>query len=545
MAPDPALPPSDLHVADNAIQLSLDDAAHHPRSSATWGCSYERYDAQSSSASASTRRWGIYDLGIVGNVTESSDTTPSFSIVTGTGRLVNKRRNAGFTLSQLLPWGGIASTGFSLFRQESNSKDIPINPTYTGNLDFGYTQPLLRNLGLMATEYRIKLAQIDDSISREDLEVVVANTLQATENAYWNLAQARKEVEVANEALSLAQDLHHMNEVRVQVGTLAKLELVQSEVGIATRKEAIILAQAAQGNAEDALRQLLHVEEGSMWTLPIVPTTKPDTSALNIDLAHALDAAVAARPEVKSQTMILDRRSTDVAYLRNQTLPRLDLVTGYGYNGGNALVTRDASGNLIPVAGGVSDVLDQLRTHDLPGWSVGLQLAYPLQNRQARAAKAIAEVKPRPGQDADGPAPGGGAHGGAPRRPRRDHGLPGDRFGQRVDATRREEPRRRAQALRERALHELPGTRDPGRSHGGTLTAGRRGGRLPPLDRRVLPLDRHSARRGRRGIERPPARRAPQPFQLRHRGARRQVTGSLQPRRTPGSLRPGIDHDVG
>jgi outer membrane protein len=391
MAPDPNLPPTNLTVGDNAIQLSLDDALSISLQR-NLGLLVQRYTREQFRLGID-EALGIYDLGIVADATTSSDTTPSFSFISGTGRLVTKRRSTGFTLSQLLPWGGVASTGFSLFRQESNNKDIAINPTYTGNLDFGYTQPLLRNLGRIATEYRIRLAQIDDSISREDLEVVVANTLQATENAYWNLAQARKEVEVANEALSLAQDLHHMNEVRVQVGTLAKLELVQSEVGIATRKEAIILAQAAQGNAEDALRQLLHVEEGGMWTLPIVPTTKPDTSAVNIDLAQALDTAVAERPEVKTQSMILDRRATDVAFLHNQTRPRLDLITAYGYNGGNALVERDpATGQLIPVAGGVSDVLDQLRTHDLPGWSVGLQLAYPLQNRQARAAKAIAEV---------------------------------------------------------------------------------------------------------------------------------------------------------
>ena len=36
----------------------------------------------------------------------------------------------------------------------------------------------------------------------------MATTLQLVENAYWDLVRARKDVEVAEESLRLAQDLH-------------------------------------------------------------------------------------------------------------------------------------------------------------------------------------------------------------------------------------------------------------------------------------------------------------------------------------------------
>src|SRR6185503_15111226 len=138
----------------------------------------------------------------------------------------------------------------------------------------------------------IRIARLNSDISKEVFEQQVASTLQLVENAYWDLVQARKDVEVAEESLRLAQDLHRMNKVRVDVGTLAPLELVQSEVGIATRQESIILAQQTRDNAEDTLRQLLHLEEGELWNLPIIPTTPPETPATQVDLDAAITTAL-------------------------------------------------------------------------------------------------------------------------------------------------------------------------------------------------------------------------------------------------------------
>jgi outer membrane protein TolC len=387
--PDPSLPPSGVPVADGAIQLALDEAITTALQR-NLGLLVERYDRNQFRLRID-ESLGIYDLQLAGQGFEQSETSPATSRLAGEDIVTTKQRNFNLSADQLLPWGGVVTPTFNLFRQESNNRDVALNPLYASDLDFIYTQPLLRNLGRLATERGIRIARLNSDISREVFEQQVAATLQLVENAYWDLVQARQEVEVAEESLRLAQDLHRMNRVRVDVGTLAPLELVQSEVGIATRQESIILARQAMENAEDTLRQLLHLEEGELWNLPIVPTTPPESPAPQIDLATAITTALQERPELRNQQLQLDLRALDVAYFRNQLLPRLDLTARYGYNGIGGTVRNPVTGEIIQT-GGASDAIRQVRDRDFDGWRVQLDLAFPLQNRTARAQKAIADV---------------------------------------------------------------------------------------------------------------------------------------------------------
>jgi outer membrane protein len=387
--PDPDLPASGVPVADGAIQLSLDEAVTTALER-NLGLLVERYDRNAFRLRID-ESLGIYDLLLGAQAFEESETSPATSRLAGESILTTKRRNFNVSADQLLPWGGVVTPSFNLFRQESNNRDVALNPLYVSDLDFVYTQPLLRNLGRLATERGIRIARLNSDISKEVFEQQVATTLQLVENAYWDLVQARKEVEVAEESLRLAQDLHRMNRVRVDVGTLAPLELVQSEVGIATRQESIILAQQTKENAEDTLRQLLHLEEGELWNLPIVPTTPPETPVPQIDLDAAIATALVERPELRNQELQLDLRELDVAYFRNQMLPRLDLTARYGYNGIGGTVRNPVTGEVIQ-SGGASDAIKQVRDRDFDGWRLQLDFAFPLQNRTARAAKAIADV---------------------------------------------------------------------------------------------------------------------------------------------------------
>lgn len=391
-APDPQLHPSSLPVAEGAIQLSLDDAVTVALQR-NLNLLVQRFGREQFRLGIA-EQLGIYDVGLNVNAFSTSETSPSRSLTSGVLTVSDKQRNGNVSVAQLTPWGGVGTMTFNLFRGESTSKDVPVNPIYSGNVNLSVTQPLLRNFGLRWTERNIRIARINHDANREDFELQVTSTLQQVENAYWNLVQARKEVEVAKESLRLAEDLHRMNKVRVDVGTLAPLELVQSEVGIATRQETIILAQATEQAAEDELRRLLHLEEGELWTLPIVPTTAAESPPIEIDLAQAISTALKERPDLRGQQLVLDRRALDVALARNQLRPALDLTARYGYSGGNTIVIIDpATGLPTGVrAGGVSDVVDQLRDRNLPSWRLELNLAFPLQNRSARAAKAIADV---------------------------------------------------------------------------------------------------------------------------------------------------------
>jgi outer membrane protein len=201
---------------------------------------------------------------------------------------------------------------------------------------------------------------------------------------------------VAEESLTLANQLHEMNRVQVDVGTKAPLELVQSEAGIATRQEDIIRVSAIVEDAADLLRRLLNLGDEQHWSIPIVPTTGPETDRIQIDLEEALSGALAHRPELAAQRLTQETLQIDERFFRNQKLPTVDFQVRYGYNGigGDAVLERDPITG-VPTEvneGGYDDAIQQVLDRDFKGWQLGVNFAYPLQNRTAKANHTIARL---------------------------------------------------------------------------------------------------------------------------------------------------------
>jgi outer membrane protein len=405
-SPREQLPPSGLEseTAEKTLQLPLQEAVAVAleRNLPLLVQRYERAQMRL----GIDQNLGIYDLSLTYDGYANEDTTPSSSALAGADILVRKQQSHVLGLSQVTPLGGVGGVSLSSFRQEDNSTFSNPNPAYLVDFDLSFTQPLLRNFGRDTTEYNLKVARLNSSISREAFEQQVIATIQEVDNAYWDLVEARAQLEVAHQSLELAQELHQMNKVRVDVGTLAPIELVQSEAGVATREEEIIRAQAAVEDAEDVLRQLLNLEGGTLWSVSIVPSTDPKTERIDVDLDQAIDSAFQSRSELAAKDLEIDTLKLTSAVLRNQKRPRLDLSVRYGYNGlgGDTFVPEDGAdplagntaGTIVP--GGIGDAFDQIGSFDFDGWRIDLNFGFPIQNREAKARSAIADLDLEQGQ---------------------------------------------------------------------------------------------------------------------------------------------------
>jgi outer membrane protein len=262
-------------------------------------------------------------------------------------------------------------------------------------------QPLLKGRGKQVTERGIIRAQNNLNISRENFEARVTSTIQQIELAYWTLVEALEQLKVAEESLALAKQLHEQNRIRVEVGTLAPLELVQSEAGVATREEQIIRARAAIGDGEDVLRQLINLDRGSDWETPLIPVTSPEMQPVRVDLKDSIETALRERPEIAAKVLAIKNQEVDLNFFENQRKPQVDLNLTYGANGvGGPVTERDfLTGEILSQSpGGYSDALDQISKFDFDGWAASLNFVLPVQNRAARAQATIAEVAVEQGQ---------------------------------------------------------------------------------------------------------------------------------------------------
>ncbi len=385
-------PLTDLRIDDGQILLTLEEAIGMALER-NLSLIVDRYRQDEADLNLRST-FGIYDFNATVDSLASGETAPSASNLAAAiqesevGRL-------NLSVDRLVPSGGRGRIDWNNSRSESNSPFATVNPDYRVDFDLNWSQPLLRDFGRKTTERSIRIARTNQAISRETFEAQVIAIIQLVEDAYWTLVEANEQFVVAEESLRLAKQLHEQNRIRVEVGTLAPLELVQSEAGVATRDEEIIRARGAIGDAEDRLRQLLNLAGDEIWAARIVAETEAEMDPIELDLERAIPAALEKRRNLRSKRLSQGDLEKDIAFFRNQRLPRLDLSLTYGLNGQGGDVTQREfpSGRILFQAPGeYNDALEQIRMGDFDGWRVSLNAAFPIENTTAKAQLALAEV---------------------------------------------------------------------------------------------------------------------------------------------------------
>ena len=146
-----------------------------------------------------------------------------------------------------------------------------------------YTQPLLRGFRIDNTRQQIRVTRINRDIADIDLRQTVTNTVSAVRNAYWDLVYASQTLAVQQQALDLAEALVRDNEARVEIGTLAPIDIVQAQSEAAARRQTLAAAEQALATAELALKQLIvSGTDDDYWGATLNAVDLPNLSLIHI-----------------------------------------------------------------------------------------------------------------------------------------------------------------------------------------------------------------------------------------------------------------------
>ena len=334
-------------------------------------------------------------------------TSPNRSLFDGGGlrgaNIVNHQGNYNVGMNQRMKWGGGQyDVAWNSNRQESNNIFTSFNPSFGANMTLGYTQPLLRGFRTDPQRTQLLVSRINRNISDIDVEQTVINTLADVRLAYWELVYARAAVGVQQQALELAEQLVRDNRARVEIGTLAPIDVVQAQSEAAARRQSLALAIRTLRTNELALKQLIvGGTSDELWDAELRPTDPPQIEATPIDLEGAIRGALERRTDVSRVRRQLDINDAEVDNFRNSTLPQLDLVGSYQLTGqgGPRLVPSGSSfeaifggqGGMIP--GGYGDAIDDIVDADYPFWSVELRMTYPIGQSADKAAYERARLQ--------------------------------------------------------------------------------------------------------------------------------------------------------
>ena len=346
----------------------------------------------------------IYHPALTSTVSTQSTTTPSTSTLSGSDS-VGSGIVSGATIynggiAQSIPWGGGSfNVALNNNRQTTASANVLFNPTFNTNWSGSYLQPLFRNFRIDATRRSLQVTKINRDISDLQLRATITNTLSNVRNAYWDYVFAVQAVEVAQKSLDLASNLVRDNQTRVEVGTMAPIDVVQAQSEQATRRQTLVAAQAAQRTTELVLKRLIVAgTQDPNWSARLDPTDRPDFRADPIDIEAAVRRALSERTDLEIAKKNIAANDVTLKYLVDQMRPQADLAATYGLVGlgGTQLLTSGTGVNRVvtgTVPGGYGDALSTLFGNNYPRWTLQLNMSYPLGVSAQEASVARARVQ--------------------------------------------------------------------------------------------------------------------------------------------------------
>ena len=332
------------------------------------------------------------------SLSTNSSTSPSSTQLDGGQRVVSDRKVVNTGITQAVAWGGGRYTvDFNNNRQASTNTFSSFNPSYRSSFQGSYTQPLLRGFKIDSTRQQIQVTRINRDIADIDLRQLLTNTVSSVQDAYWDLVYATGTLEVQRQALELAETLIRDNEARVEIGTMAPIEIVSARSEAAQRRQSLAQAEQNLATAELALKQLIvGGTDDEYWAATLNPVDLPTLEVPAIDLEEAIRTALDERTDIARSRRQLDINNVNLSSLSNSRLPAVDLVGTYQLQGqGGTRFNRTGLGGTVfqEIPGGISDAFNQLYDVDIPTWNLQLTVSYPLGQSASDAQYARARIQ--------------------------------------------------------------------------------------------------------------------------------------------------------
>ena len=310
---------------------------------------------------------------------------------------IQKRSATGAT------WGFANSTIYD----NNNSPIREIPATWTTNYDFSFNQPLLQGAGVTYNRIAgpdpfdnifgrplfrgVLLARINADISLADFEAGVRNLISDTEQSYWELYFAYRNLEARkagrDSSLEAWRKVHALY-VEQSRGGEADKEAQAREQYFFFRSE-VEQALTDVYRCENRLRYMMGISasDGRL----IRPSDEPTTARISFDWQQSLVEALSRSAELRKQKWVIKQRELELVAAKNLILPRLDMVGRWRFLGmGEQLINQnynpynaDGGANPDPLVG--TDAYSTLFSGQFQEWQAGAQFQMPLGFRRELA----------------------------------------------------------------------------------------------------------------------------------------------------------------
>jgi outer membrane protein TolC len=311
-------------------------------------------------------------------------------------------------------------TGTALNVTFNNSRVTTDNPftTYSPQLNSSFraqvTQHLLQGFGWGINGRFVVQAKNDRRITDSAFRQQLLYTVNQVENIYWGLVSAYEDEQAKERALAQSTQLTSDNRKQLEIGTLAPLDVVNSDAAVATDRQALVASQSNLEYQQLVMKQAIarNLNDPQLSSAPVIPTDRISLDRLpeeDMSVEDLVKQAYINNPQLEQAVLNMKNNEITIKAEKNGLLPQVDAYAFYGGSGlggaqgpsyaCNPFTPQQAPcppGTIAPIS--YRNTFGSMFDSSSPDKGVGVNITITLRNRAAQADQARSQMEYRQSQ---------------------------------------------------------------------------------------------------------------------------------------------------
>jgi outer membrane protein TolC len=312
--------------------------------------------------------------------------------------------NFGYT--QGFVTGTQLQVGFNNTRVTTNNAFSNYSPSLNTNFRATATQHLLQGFGPWINGRFVLQAKNDRRITDSAFRQQLLYTVNQVESIYWALVSAYEDEQAKERALAQSTQLTADNRKQLEIGTLAPLEVVNSDSAMESDKQALVASKTNLEYQQLIMKQAIarNLNDPQLANAPVIPTDRIALDRLaeeDMPVEELVKQAFANNPQIEQGTLILQNNQITIKAFKNGLLPIVDAYAFYGASALGGAQNPDAlnfnTGSKYPPGTfpsiNYSTAFGNLFNSSAPDKGVGVTMNITLRNRTAQADQARSQME--------------------------------------------------------------------------------------------------------------------------------------------------------
>lgn len=211
------------------------------------------------------------------------------------------------------------------------ARDVNSLTNWTMSTEFSITQPLLKEAGIKVNTASVKIAQKLNQINILALRLTLIDSITSSILSFRNLLKANYQIGIDEFSLQRAKELVTLNENLVEVGRMARLDIVQTKTDVASKELDLLIARNNLDAARLDLITTLDIQEIDR----IVPVEEFKVQPVKLEESLLTDIALKNNPAYLQSIIRVETNELNLMLAINNRLWDLSLTATHSTSASN------------------------------------------------------------------------------------------------------------------------------------------------------------------------------------------------------------------